>query len=99
MLNDMVLCEGLFSHSQRGRIRRFHNRGPPGNLAHSQQTFPDLAAALLLPGDGFAECGGHPANARSEQLPRLIVPVPKVAALILPGLAFAYAISRDDHGL
>ena len=38
MLNEMVLCE---EHSQRRRIRRL--------LAHSQQTFPTLAAALLLP--------------------------------------------------
>jgi hypothetical protein len=35
----------------------------------------------------------------SSQAIGLIVPVPNVAALILPGLAFAYAISRDDHGL
>jgi hypothetical protein len=42
---------GVVSHSHRGRIRRFHNRRPPRNLAHSQQTFPNMDVALLLPGD------------------------------------------------
>ena len=49
MLNEMVLCEELFHSPSGRRIRGFHNRGPPRNLAHSQQTFPNLAAALLLP--------------------------------------------------
>ena len=49
MLNEMVLCEELVHSPSGRRIRGFHNRGPPRNLAHSQQTFPNLAAALLLP--------------------------------------------------
>ena len=73
MLNDMMLCEELFHTRQRGRIRRFHNRGPPRNLAHSQQTFPNLAAALLLPRDrSRTERGGHPVGARSARSARAI---------------------------
>ena len=34
------------AYSQRGRILRFHNRGPPRNLAHSQQTFPNLGCGV-----------------------------------------------------
>jgi hypothetical protein len=73
MLNEMVLCEELFHSPSGRRIRGFHNRGPPRNLAHSQQTFPNLAAALLLPRKRVrAERSGHPVSARFVRTPRAI---------------------------
>ena len=42
-------------------------------LGHSQQTFPNLAAALLLPRKRVrAERGGHPVSARFVRSPRAI---------------------------
>src|SRR5262249_369029 len=61
--NDMG---GGGSHCGRSRIRRSNNRRPPRNLAHSEQTFPNLAAALLLRGDrGRGRRGGDRVGARS----------------------------------
>ena len=97
MLNEMVLCEELFHSPSDVAFADFHSRRPPRNLAHSQQTFPNLAAALLLPRDwGRARRGGTRAGrsiyskpARNLMLPsaRSIPASPSMPAgsiLILP---------------